>query len=114
MALWLVRTGSHGEHERQVLDTDRVYLTWSGLRKDLSKLDSRAEFQAVQREFYPQQSAKQVIQYAGQMRLFVRAMKPGDWVVVPCKTKAAINFAEVTGAYKYDGMPRTPTTTSAP
>ena|SRR5271165_5434339 len=30
MALWLVRAGSHGEHETRFLEEKRVYLTWDG------------------------------------------------------------------------------------
>ena len=38
MALWLVRAGSHGEHEQKFLDDNRVYLTWDGVDNDLSKV----------------------------------------------------------------------------
>ncbi len=34
MALWLCRTGRHGEHEAKFLDDDRIYLTWSGLDRE--------------------------------------------------------------------------------
>jgi hypothetical protein len=83
MALWLVRTGTHGEHETKFLGTNRIYLTWKGLAKDLSKLKTANEFQEIQRTTYPHQSEKAVFQYAGQARRFVREIQEGDWVIVP-------------------------------
>ena len=53
MALWLVRTGSHGEHEDRFIEDGRIYLTWDGLKKDLSKLKVATEFREVQQEYYP-------------------------------------------------------------
>jgi restriction system protein len=35
MALWLVRGGSHGEHEPKFLNESRIYLTWEGLNYNL-------------------------------------------------------------------------------
>jgi restriction system protein len=41
MALWLVRAGRVGEHEKKFLDENRVYLTWDGLNEDLSQFADR-------------------------------------------------------------------------
>jgi restriction system protein len=43
MALWLVRTGRCGEHMQRFLDTNRIYATWDGLDRDLSKAATRKE-----------------------------------------------------------------------
>jgi restriction system protein len=102
MTLWCVRVGSYGEHESKFLDDSRIYLTWEGLAKDLSKLEIVEEFQAVQKETYPNQSAKAVSQYAGQMRRFVKQIQIGDWVIVPSKGKSVINIGEVLTPYKFD------------
>lgn len=102
MALWLVRTGSHGEHEGKVFDDNRIYLTWEGLNRDLSKLKSSEEFKAIQAEFYPDQSAGAVANYAAQMRAFVSKMAIGDWVVVPSKLKSSISIAEISSNYRFD------------
>lgn len=37
MALWLVRAGSHGEHEKRFLEDNKIYLTWEGINTDLSR-----------------------------------------------------------------------------
>ena len=31
MSLWLVRGGSHGEHESKFIEDNRVFLTWGEL-----------------------------------------------------------------------------------
>lgn len=41
MAVWLVRAGSHGEYEQKFLEESRVYLTWDGFARDLSKIVDR-------------------------------------------------------------------------
>jgi restriction system protein len=35
MALWLVRAGRHGKHERRFLDDNGVYLTWGGALQEV-------------------------------------------------------------------------------
>ena len=47
MPLWLVRTGPDGEHERRFLQTDRIYITWEGLNRDLSARASKRGLQEV-------------------------------------------------------------------
>ena len=41
MTLWLIRAGSHGEHEQKFLDEGRVYVCWDGLDVDISRLSER-------------------------------------------------------------------------
>jgi len=43
MALWMVRAGKYGEHEARFLDTKRVYATWDGLNRDLSKVKDTSD-----------------------------------------------------------------------
>lgn len=102
MALWLVRTGSHGEHEAQFIESGRIFLTWDGLKKDLGKLKEATEFREVQQQCYPEQTPKTVSNYAAQMQAFVTRMKVGDWVVIPSKLRPSISIAEVTGDYVFD------------
>jgi restriction system protein len=102
MALWLVRTGSQGEHEAQFVESSRIFLTWDGLNRDLGQLKEPAEFRAVQQEYQPDQSPNAVTNYAAQMQAFVTRMKVGDWVVIPSKLRPSISFAEVTGGYVFD------------
>jgi restriction system protein len=102
MALWLVRTGKHGEHEQKFLDDNRVYITWSGLRHDLSTLADKNALKAVLRKTYPDLSKKAIGGSAGQIGIIWREMKPGDWVIVPSKRQPAVHVAEIESDYKYD------------
>lgn len=102
MALWMVRTGRYGEFEQRFLDDNRVYLTWRDVNRDLSGLERSEEFQALQREFFPDLSLKAIIHYAGQMRRFVKKIEVGDWVVVPSKHKPVLHVAGVSSSYQFN------------
>ena len=102
MALWLFRAGSRGEYERKFLDDKRVYITWSGLKADLSKLKDRTALLDLLKETYPDAKLRKLQNHASQIWPAVTEMKPGDWIVLPSKLKRAIHFAEITGGYQYD------------
>jgi len=101
MALWLVRAGRHGEHEAKFLADNRLYLTWSELDRDLSKLSSRTELDALLAEVYPDATPALRRNNAGQIWTFSHRMQPGDWVIVPSKSKPVLNVAEITGPYVF-------------
>ena len=102
MALWLTRMGRHGEYEQRFLADDRIYATWKGLRHDLSQIPTKAELVTLMSGTYPNKELPAIRNWASQIWPFVKIMKPGDWVVVPYKTKPAINIAEITGDYEFD------------
>ena len=108
MALWMVRAGRHGEHEQRFLDTNRVYVTWSGLKYDLSKLASKQQLQELLRKVYPDSGTGKISNNSGQIWPFAHEMTPKDWVVVPSKLKPAIHIAEITGPYVFDGKADNP------
>jgi restriction system protein len=88
MALWLCRTGRHGEHEAKFLEDDRIYLTWVGLDRDLSDVKDLKALYKMLGELYPKFTHGHRVQNSGQIWSFARRMAPGDWVVVPSKRKA--------------------------
>lgn len=102
MALWLVRTGAHGEYEQRFLSEKRIYATWSGLTRDLSACQDQTALYNLLREVYPDFGVGKCRNYCGQLWPFVSTMQPGDWVVVPSKLKPAIHIGEITGPYHYD------------
>lgn len=67
MALWMVRTGRHGEHEKRFLETNRIYVTWKNLRHDLSALGSKQELRQVLQHIYPDKSKAHIVQNSGQV-----------------------------------------------
>jgi restriction system protein len=108
MALWMVRAGRFGEFEQRFLDTGRIYVTWSGLKYDLSKVNSKAELRELLQRVYPGNGLKKVINNTGQIWPFVNEMQPGDWVVVPSKLKSAIHIAEIKSPYVFDSSAENP------
>jgi len=100
MALWLCRTGRHGEYEAKFLEDERIYLTWGGLDRDLSKLSDRKALMAVLEDVYPSAKHGHRVQNSGQIWAFARRMSKGDWVAVPSKRKT-IHLAEITGDYTF-------------
>jgi restriction system protein len=102
MSLWLFRAGRHGEFEKKFLDDRRVYITWEGLKSDLSKLKDKEGLLEILKRTYPDSKVKKLQNNASQIWPAVTKMKPGDWVVLPSKMKPALHFGELTGTYKYD------------
>ncbi len=102
MTLWLNRTGKRGQHESKFLDDDRIYLTWEGLKYDLSTVSSKPALRDLLQVLYPGRKERNIAWSMGQIWAWVREMKPGDWVAVPSKMKAAIHNSEITGPYVFD------------
>jgi len=100
MALWLCRTGRHGEHEQKFLDEGRIYLTWGGLNHDLGKLENRQQLMAILEKVYPDFTPAHRAQNSGQIWAFVQRMSPNDWVCVPSKQKT-IHIGQITGDYTF-------------
>jgi restriction system protein len=102
MAIWLVRAGSHGEYELKFIDENRVYLTWSNLDVNLTKLSDRSELTDAITQRYPDDKPKTVSNWVSQVWPFAHEMKKGDLVVVPLKTQRAIQIGEITGDYRFE------------
>ncbi len=101
MALWLARSGKHGEHEHKFLQDDRVYVCWSDLSHDLSKHTSASDLFSVLKEAYPGSGVNKLKNHARQISVVVCRMMPGDWVVMPSKLSSTIHFGEVKGPYEF-------------
>ncbi len=109
MALWLVRAGRYGEHEKQFFDKNRIYLTWEGLESfDLSKVKDYEEIKPILREAYPDDKEAKIRNNAGQIWAFLLGINVGDWIVCPLKNKPSIAFAEVKGEVQYEPDAKSP------
>jgi len=102
MALWLARAGSRGQHEDKFLSENRICLTWSGLTRDLTKVDSRDELKAALREASPEAKDGRISQNAAQLWTFLKRMSVSDWIVTPSKRGPFVHFGEIKSAAKYD------------
>ena len=103
MALWLVRSGKHGEHLGRFFADGRIYLTWStAADTSLAAAKDFAGMRKIVREISPEDSPAKVGNTTGQFWAFVLGMKKGDLVITPDKSKPTIAIGEVTGDYVYD------------
>ena len=102
MALWLVRAGRHGEHEKKFLDENRVYLTWSGLSHDLAAVKGRGQLRALLETIYPDAPKGRITNNLGQIWAFSHGIAQGDWIILPSKQKPAIHVASAKGDYAFN------------
>lgn len=102
MTLWLVRAGSHGEHEQKFLDEGRIYVAWDGLDVNLAALGNRQELIQVLEERFPDEKPKALINWSSQVWSFGHEMSPGDWVVMPSKLQRGIYFGEIKSGYQFE------------
>ena len=102
MAIWLIRAGSHGEHEQKFIQEKRVYVTWDGLDTSLAKLPDRPALVAAMTQRYLDTKPKAISNWVSQVWPFAHEIKKGDLVVVPLKTQPGIYIGEVTGDYKFE------------
>lgn len=101
MTLWLCRSGKHCEHESKFLNDERIYLTWWGLKTDLSSVSDRQELVGVLEAYDPKAKMAKRRQNSSQIWSFSHRMSKGDWVCVPSKRKT-IHIGEITGDYVFD------------
>jgi restriction system protein len=108
MALWVVRAGRQNEYLQKFLETNRIYITWDRLNRDLSAIDDRADLISLLGETYPDVTAGTFRTWAAQLWAFTKTMTPGDWVIVPNKFKRTLDVAEISGDYTHDGSAEDP------
>lgn len=102
MAIWLIRSGAHGENEQKFIDENRVYVTWDDLNLNLGKLSQRSELTEAMSLTYKDAKAKTIQNWVSQIWPFAHEINKGDLVVMPLKSQPAIQIGEVTGDYTYD------------
>ncbi|MBN2270530.1 MAG: restriction endonuclease [Sedimentisphaerales bacterium] len=107
MALWINRAGSHGEFEKRFLEDRRIYLTWEGLKHDLSTRVTKDALRKLLHDMY-NYSEGAMRNYSAQIWGFCQKMKVGDWVVLPSAIKSAIHIAEITGDYTFEDAAEDP------
>ena len=103
MSLWLVRGGRYGEHESKFIEENKVFLTWGGLTE--TNLSSIADYDGIKdrvTQLYPNDTVRKLGNWSGQIWAFVLAMKEGDWVVMPRKSKSTIAIGEIKSKCKFD------------
>lgn len=102
MTVWMVRAGQHGDYEAKFIEDKKIYLTWDNLKTDLAKLPDREALVDLLGKSNPQDSIGRRRNHASQLEPFAKAMKKGDWIVLPRKTDRTICIGKVTGNYVFD------------
>lgn len=78
-------------------------MTWGGLENtSLKPCTDQNQIKDLLRQTFQEATAGQLGNWAGQLAIFALHMKPGDWIALPLKTKSAVAFGEITGAYQFD------------
>jgi len=102
MAVWLIRAGSHGEHEQKFIHEKRVYVTWDDLDKNLANLSDRQKLSEEMKELYPDSKPKRISNWVSQVWPFAHDMQLEDLVVLPLKSQPAIQIGKITGDYHFE------------
>ncbi len=113
MAIWLIRAGSHGEHEQKFIQDNKVYLTWDEFNLNLAKLDQRVELTKIMSEHYPESKPKAISNWVSQIWPFAHQMQKGDLVVMPLKSQPQFTLAKLLATIKSKKVVRIPTFTGA-
>ena len=100
MTVWVARAGKYGERENQALEEGRTFIGWGELG-DLSRTKSKKEIQELLEVAYPDMKAGTMRNNAGQLYNFINSFQIGDLFALPLKTRPAIAFGRVAGAYEY-------------
>jgi len=98
----MIRAGAHGEYEQKFLQDSRVYVTWPGLSRDLSKIKSRDDLFVLLDEMYPRTNPKKLHNWVAQLWPFTNEMAKGELVVLPLKMQRTIAVGELTGDYVFE------------
>jgi len=102
MAIWLIRAGSHGEHEQKFIQDKRVYVTWDGFDVNMSKFNDRSALLEKMLNYYPDAKPKAVSNWSSQLWPFANEMKKGDLIILPLKSQPSIQIGEITGDYHFE------------
>jgi len=103
MSLWLVRGGSHGEHESKFIEDNRVFLTWGELTAtDMTSISDYDVMRARLSQFYSNESVRRVGNWTGQVWAFLLGIGEGDWVVMPRKRQSTIAIGKVVSVCKFE------------
>lgn len=101
MAIWMIRAGKEGQHERLFLQNEKAYLTfgqenkswagtpWDGIRNQIG-----------QEEWVTKKG--QIGNFAGQINAFVNRIKKGDIIALPSKMAPTIHFGIVQSEYQFE------------
>lgn len=99
MAVWTVKGGAKGEAEETCIT--RGYVGKGSKVGDLTNVGAREEVRDLWQQAYPEMSAQQTANHAGQLWSLLRLMQEDELVALPLKTTGTIAVGRVTGPYEF-------------
>jgi len=106
--IWLVRAGKHGEFEDRFIKNKIINLTWEDLDTNLDDIDEWDDLKDFLAKCKPDDPSRSISNQAGQIWAFGKTMEPGNWVVLPVKSRSTLHFGKITGPYKFDDKAEAP------
>jgi restriction system protein len=100
MTLWVVRSGKYGQREQEAIQNNIAVIGWDNL-PDLSLAKSREDLYSALEETFPDEKPKTLLNWESQLWPFGNMMETNDIVVMPLKTRAAIELGRVEGPYTF-------------
>ena len=100
MSLWLVRAGRAGEREALAMAHGIAAVGWDEV-PDLAPCTSRVDLDSLLKAAYPDQKARTLNNWHGQLWALRDTMRAGDLVVMPLKTRPIVVLGVVAGEYAY-------------
>lgn len=100
MAMWMVRSGRHGEGDDIALRDGVVGIGWPEAG-DLTALSSTDGVRQRLASAYPDAKPSTLSNWVGQVDAFLNRMTVNDLVALPLKTSPAVAFGRVLGGCRY-------------
>ena len=101
MAVWMIRAGKAGEHERLFLSSNKAFLTFGQETETWEGVSWEGIRERIEQEDWITKKG-QIGNFAGQVNTFVNRIKTGDTIVLPSKMAPTIHFGTVTSEYQFD------------
>ena len=100
MAVWLVRSGKHGEQESLALEKNLSVISFNRV-PDLAPVKTREEMREFLSKIYQKATFNAISSWMGSLWAFRTQMQKGDLIVLPLHIQSAIAIGKIQGDYKY-------------
>lgn len=105
MSVWIVRAGREGEAEDFALKNGIAVIGWGHAVGDLTNVHSREKLRELMQEHYQAtRTGRQIGSRVGKIWAFRHDIEPGDFIVLPLKSRKGhpIAIGTCRGAYRYE------------
>ena len=100
--MWICRAGRDAVYLEYYIEKSRIYLAWDGFKINFSAVSDKKEYRTIVAEEKDTQNPTSISNWAGQITAFVFDMKIGDYVLIPHRSSAYFELAQISGDYEYN------------